>query len=112
MKNYVQGGSRITVTADREVSYGALYAVGALIGFAVTDATAGQDFAIVTDGVYAVSVAATDDISVGDVIYLDDQLLTADADDGEGVDFVRAGIVTAGGVAADGYAEVHLKINA
>lgn len=109
MKNYVQAGSIVTVTANRDVASGELYADGALIGFAQSGGLEGEDIAIVTDGVYQVPVTSATAVETGEVVYLDGQTLTTDPDAGINP---RAGIVILGGAPEDGVATCHVKINA
>ena len=113
MKNYVQSGDVITVTADRDIASCELVVAGALVGYAQADALTGAQVAIVTEGVFRVNVAAAAAVSVGDVIYIDGQTLTTEADDGEvdPVEFPRAGLATLGGAPDAGFAEIHLKLN-
>lgn len=114
MKNYVQAGSVITVTAPRDVASGELVAIGALVGYTQTAASEGQEVAIITDGVYAVSVVADADIAVGDVIYLSGQALTTAADDGAEppVANARVGIAVTAGVTDGVNAGVNVKLGA
>lgn len=114
MKTYISSGSIITITAETAIKSGDLVVVGALVGYAQTDAEIGQKVAIVTEGVYSVAVLADADIAVGDVIYLADGALTTAADDGdaEPTPNPRAGIAVTAGVAVEGAASVHVKINA
>lgn len=114
MKHYVQAGSVITVTAPRDVASGELVAIGALVGYTQTAALEGEQVAIVTDGVYAVSVAAGADVAVGDVIYLADQALTTAADDGAEppVANARVGIAVTAGVTDGALAGVNVKLGA
>jgi predicted RecA/RadA family phage recombinase len=112
MKNYVQAGSVITITAPRDLASGELVAVGALVGYTQTAAAEGSEVAIVTDGVYAVSVAAEADIAVGDVIYLAGQTLTAAADDGAETPAAntRVGIAVTAGVSDGALAGINVKL--
>ncbi|UFM66794.1 DUF2190 family protein [Paracoccus sp. MA] len=114
MKHYVQAGSVITITAPRDVESGELVAIGALVGYTQTAALEGESVAIVTDGVYAVSVAAEADVAVGDVIYLDGQTLTTAADDGEEAPtaYPRVGIAVTAGVTDGALAGVNVKLGA
>lgn len=107
MKIYVQGGSVITITAPRDLESGELVAVGALVGYTQTAAAEGDQVAIVTDGVYAVSVASATNIEVGAIIYLDDQALTTVAED-----TVRIGIAVTDGASDGATVQVNVKLNA
>lgn len=112
MKNYVQDGVSIKMTATADVKSGDLVVKGALIGFAQTDADTGEEFAAVTEGVYLTDVASATDIDVGDIVYVDGSGLTSSKDDGDGGNYMRAGIVTTGGVSDGTSAACHVKINA
>ena len=109
MKNFVQAGQTATITASRDVKSGELYAEGALMGFAQSDAAEGEDVVLVLDGVYQVSVTSVTAVETGEVVYLDGQTLTTDPDAGINP---RAGIVILGGAPEDGVAVCHVKINA
>ena len=52
MKNYIQPGKTVTVTAPSTVVSGALVIVGALYGVAAYDAASGAPVEIVTEGVF------------------------------------------------------------
>ncbi len=72
MKNFVQPGNTVTVTAPSGgVSSGDIVVVGGLIGVAAFDAVEGAEVEISTVGVYALPAAAADDIGVGDLLYYD-----------------------------------------
>ena len=71
MKNYIQPGETITVTAPTDVASGALVVVGALIGVAAGDAASGADVEICTSGVFELPKVLTDDVSVGNLLYYD-----------------------------------------
>ena len=70
MKNFVQRGENITVTAPEPILSGALAKVGNLIGVASTDATPGDKVALVTVGVFRFPKIAADAFAVGDPVYL------------------------------------------
>jgi predicted RecA/RadA family phage recombinase len=52
MKNYVQPGEVVTVTAPRNVASGELVVVGLIAGVAATDAASGDPVEIKTGGVF------------------------------------------------------------
>lgn len=52
MKNFIQPGRVVTVTAPADVSSGDLVVVGTLFGVAATDAKSGDAVEIVTEGVF------------------------------------------------------------
>ncbi|MGE5597628.1 MAG: DUF2190 family protein [Hyphomicrobiales bacterium] len=70
MKNFIQSGNTITVTAPAGgVTSGQLVVIGSLIGVAAFDAEAGADVEIDTTGVFTLPKVATDDIAAGDKLY-------------------------------------------
>lgn len=72
MTNYIQPGSNITVPAPTGgVTSGQLVCTGALIGVASTTQAAAEPVEIVTAGVFELPAKPTDEISVGDLLYLD-----------------------------------------
>lgn len=71
MKNYVQAGNVVSVTAPAPVSSGNLVKVGSLFGVAVTDAGAGSAVELAVGGVFLLPKATTDAIAVGDKVYWD-----------------------------------------
>lgn len=70
MKNYVQNGSNLTITAGAAISSGDFVVVGDLVGVAVTDAANGDSVAISCDGVFSGTKASGATLAVGDVAYL------------------------------------------
>ena len=84
MKNYVQKGENITVTAAAAATSGAGVLVGNLFGIAAGDAAIGEDLDLVTVGVFTMPKVATDVIAVGAPVYWDDsaKLVTTDDDTG------------------------------
>jgi len=71
MKNYVQEGKTITVTAPAAVTSGQLVVVGSIVGVAGFDAALGADVEVVTQGVFELPKIATDVINQGDKLYWD-----------------------------------------
>lgn len=71
MKNYVQPGEQITVTATAAVASGAGVLVGALFGVACGDAAIGGKLTLATTGVYELPKLATDAMTVGAPVYWD-----------------------------------------
>lgn len=71
MKNYVQKGENITVTASAAATSGSIVQVGALIGVAAGDAAIGEDLDLVTVGCFTLPKVSTDAVAVGDVLYFD-----------------------------------------
>jgi predicted RecA/RadA family phage recombinase len=71
MKNYIQTGDTLTVTAPADVSSGDLVVVGSIIGVAAYDAASGADVEVDTDGVFELPKVVTDVIGQGDKLYWD-----------------------------------------
>ena len=70
MKNFIQPGKAVTVTAPRDLSSGELVVVGLLAGVAQHDALSGAPVEIVTEGVFDLAkTAAQAWASVGLAIY-------------------------------------------
>lgn len=72
MKNYVQRGDVIEVTAAAAVSSGDFYAVGQIGGVAQTDAAIGEKVQLAVVGVFDLTKVSTEVWAVGDAIYWDD----------------------------------------
>lgn len=58
MKNYIQEGGVITVTAPRDVASGELVIIGLVAGVAQHDALTGADLEVATGGVYTLAKAS------------------------------------------------------
>lgn len=72
MKNQVQDGDVITVTAPYTVTSGQGCQVGAaLFGIASGDAASGATLELQLEGVYDVTALSTDTAAVGDLLYWD-----------------------------------------
>ena len=69
MKNYVQKGENITVTAAAAASSGAIVKIGSMIGIAAADAAIGDDLDLATTGVFELPKVSTDVLAVGDTVY-------------------------------------------
>lgn len=69
MRNYVQPGESITVTAAAAASSGDIVKVGSLLGIASGDAAIGDKLVLRTQGVFDLPKVSTDALSVGDVVY-------------------------------------------
>ena len=84
MRNYVQPGESITVTATAAASSGDGVVMGALFGIASGDAAIGEKLVLTTQGVFTMPKVSTDAVTVGAVIYFDDsaKLVTTDDDTG------------------------------
>lgn len=71
MKNYVQKGKTLTITAPAAVASGQLVVVGSIVGVAAFDAGLGADVEVVTQGVFELPKISTDVIAQGDKLYWD-----------------------------------------
>lgn len=71
MKNFVQSGSVLSVTAPADILSGAGVQVGKLFGVAATDALSGAVVQIQTEGVFSLAKLSTDDVAAGDLLYWD-----------------------------------------
>ena len=69
MKNYVQEGKTITVTAPAAVTSGQYVVVGAIRGVAAFDAAQGEPVELATEGVFTLPKVAADNIAAGDLLY-------------------------------------------
>lgn len=70
MKNYVQNGANLTITAGSAISSGDGVVVGQLTGVAVTDIANGAKGALACEGVFEFDIASGATLSVGDIGYL------------------------------------------
>ncbi|MBI4906601.1 MAG: DUF2190 family protein [Acidobacteria bacterium] len=71
MKNYIQKGETLTVTAPATITSGAVVVVGSIIGIAATDAASGDEVEVDTEGVFELTKVTTDAVSQGDKLYWD-----------------------------------------
>ena len=71
MKNYVQPGKALTVTAPAAVTSGQYVVAGAIRGVAAAAAASGEEVELVTEGVFTLPKVAADVIAVGDLVYWD-----------------------------------------
>ena len=69
MKNFVQPGDIVTITAPANVAAGQLVRVGVLAGVAISAALSGQPVEIATSGVFDVTKAGSQAWTVGAAIY-------------------------------------------
>ena len=108
MKNYVQKGENITVTAAAAATSGEGVLVGSLFGIAAGDAAIGKDLDLVTVGVFTMPKVATVSFTVGAPVYWDDtaKLVTTDDDTGNNPEIGLA--VTA---AANPSGTVNVRLN-
>lgn len=81
MKNFLQAGSNLTLTAPAAVVSGQLVKIGSIIGVAAGTAASGASVDLVTHGVFELPKVSTDDISVGASVYhrASDNLVTITA---------------------------------
>ena len=107
MKNYVQKGENITVTATAAATSGQGVLMGNLFGIAAGDAAIGESLDLVTEGVFSMAKVSTDELALGDLIYWDDTNMLATSDDDEGANEVIGLAVT---VAANPSGTVNVKL--
>jgi predicted RecA/RadA family phage recombinase len=72
LKNFIQPGGTVTLTAPSDVSSGAGLLVGSLFGVASGDAASGADVEAVTEGVFDLAKTSAQAWSQGDKVYWDD----------------------------------------
>jgi len=84
MRNYIQPGDSITVTATAAASSGDGVKLGNLFGIASGDAAIGENLVLTTTGVFEMPKPFTDELAVGDALYWDDsnELVTNNDDSG------------------------------
>ena len=71
MKNYIQPGHTITLTAPAAVTSGAGMLVGAIFGIAAHDAASGESVEALTVGVIDINKVGSQAWAVGDKVYWD-----------------------------------------
>lgn len=71
MKNYIQPGNTLTLTAPAAIVSGDVVAVGSIIGVANGDAANGAPVDVDTVGVFRLPKVAALAIAAGDVVYWD-----------------------------------------
>ena len=72
MKNYVQKGENLTLTAPYAVASGAGVKIGLIFGVAAGAAASGASVDVVTEGVFTLPKVSTDVFAVGAAVYWDD----------------------------------------
>jgi predicted RecA/RadA family phage recombinase len=77
MKNFVQEGCSLTVTAPANVTSGEVVVAGAIVGVAAFDAAAGAQVEVAVEGVYALAKEPSDLLTHGMVAKLDGSNLVA-----------------------------------
>ena len=88
MKNFVQPGNNVTVTAAATTTSGQLVVQPSLVGVALTDAASGAEVEIATTGVFKYAMASGATLNVGALAYLnssDELTNTAGSDPAVGV---------------------------
>lgn len=108
MKNYVQKGENITITATAAATSGQGVLVGNLFGIAAGNAEIGDALDLVTVGVFDMPKVSTDVLAVGDFVYWDDTAKLATADDDTGNNGLIGLAVTA---AANPSGTVNVRLN-
>ncbi len=71
MRNYLQAGATVTVTAPANVLSGDVVVVGALVGVAAFDASQNDQVEITTEGVFTLPKKSTDVVAAGNLMYWD-----------------------------------------
>jgi predicted RecA/RadA family phage recombinase len=107
MKNYVQKGENITVSAPAAATSGQGVLIGNLFGIAGGAAAIGEDLDLVTVGVFTMAKVSTDELAVGDFVYWDDTAKLATSDDDSGANEFIGLAVT---VAANPSGTVNVKL--
>ena len=102
MRNFIQVGNTISVTAPATVTSGDPVMINDLFGIATSDAASGKPLELLVAGV--VRVPATGTINPGDAVFWDGSAVTTD--DATGAN-PRVGHATTG-VLSDGSANVRL----
>jgi len=69
MKNYVQEGKTLTVTAPAAVTSGQYVTVGSIRGVAAYDAAQDEPVELVTEGVFTLPKVGADNVAAGDLLY-------------------------------------------
>lgn len=108
MKNFIQTGDAVTLTAPATVASGAPVQIGSLIGVATGDAATGEPVTIATRGVFALPKTSTDAVTVGAVLYFDSVAGEVTVADGSGANLRIGHAVTAAGNPS---ATVHVRLS-
>lgn len=106
MRNYVQAGDKITVTAAAAAASGEGVKIGTLFGIASGDAAIGDPLVLVTAGVFDMPKVAADDITLGAAVYwrASDGLVTVTASGN-----TKVGVAVS--AAGNGAASVRVRLN-
>ena len=108
MKNFVQAGSNLTLTAPYAVASGGGVKIGSIFGVAAGDAASGATVDVVTFGVVELAKAATDVAAVGDALFWDDTAKLVTTDDDEGGN-AKIGVAVVAAANPSGTARVRLN---
>lgn len=101
MKNYIQAGDNLTVTATAAVTGGDGVLVGAIFGVAQGDAEAGEDVVVVRRGVFEFSKVSTEVWTAGAKVYWDAVAATLTTTETDNV-LVGAAVLAAANPSATG----------
>lgn len=71
MKNFVQHGDRLTLTAPAAMNSGEAVLIGKIFGVAVSNVASGADGEFDTEGVFDITALTADTATVGAVLYWD-----------------------------------------
>lgn len=82
MKNYIQRGNTLTITASGAVTSGQLVVVGSIAGVASTNAAIGEEVEIQVEEVFELPKVSGDAIALGDKLYWNGTALTKTAGTG------------------------------
>jgi predicted RecA/RadA family phage recombinase len=102
MKNFVQKGDCVTLTAGADVLGGGLVVAGVLCGVAQHDALAGDPVEVMLTGVYDLAKVSAQAWDEGDAIYVDPATALATTETTTGNLFIGAAIAVAVNPSATG----------
>ena len=71
MKNFIQSGKVVTVTAPANLVSGQGALVGAIFGVAANDAMQGAPVEILREGIFVLGAVTADTLATGDKVYWD-----------------------------------------
>lgn len=106
MKNFVQPGVNLTLTAPADIKSGEVFILGAIVGIAAGDGLSGYPVDIVTAGVFDLDKVGADAFSPGDSVYYASasKLVTSTASGNK-----KIGVAVEAAPAASGSVEVRLS---
>jgi len=113
MKNFVQPGETLTLTAPYSVASGAGCKIGSIFGVAQGAAANGATVDLLTVGVVDLAKVSANTFAVGAAVYWDDaaKLATSAADDGEDPPVAHPKIGVAVAAAGNPSATVRVRLN-